>query len=252
MKLPLRHISVRVPWHDRGWNGHICSDPKNNASCMFLPRIQTKDVDFEEASAKLAFTEITAVDEKGKLNPPPCLGEKVTFMAGFDVIKKVNHPYAEFEPLYEHYKETRLKYPKHSFSVIPYKWMLKDKKTKESEIAGEYKIPYDAGLEPNLKFNDQWVQHFENQRSLLDTFITAIEPEKSLVFIYAKNIPLIDSIGRVLIGVAKVTAKGDLTEYEYSKPNPPFRSALWERPLFHSLRPNFENGFSLPYQEFAK
>ena len=52
MKLPLRHLSVRIPWHDGGWTGKVCSKPRDNASCMFLPRIQTKDVEFEEANAK--------------------------------------------------------------------------------------------------------------------------------------------------------------------------------------------------------
>ena len=25
MNLPLRHISIRVPWHDTGWDGHVYS-----------------------------------------------------------------------------------------------------------------------------------------------------------------------------------------------------------------------------------
>ncbi len=26
----LKHLSVRVPWHDRGWDGSICNNPKAN------------------------------------------------------------------------------------------------------------------------------------------------------------------------------------------------------------------------------
>ena len=49
MKLPIHHISVRVPWHDNKWNGCVCSDPMNNASCMmFLPRMVLKDPAIEE------------------------------------------------------------------------------------------------------------------------------------------------------------------------------------------------------------
>jgi len=88
MKLPLRHISVRVPWHDNNWNGHICNDPRNNASCMFLPRIQTKDVDFEEEHSNLKLTEIKEKDEEGNIKFPPCLVEKVTFMSEEDVVKQ--------------------------------------------------------------------------------------------------------------------------------------------------------------------
>ncbi|MCB0191475.1 MAG: hypothetical protein KDJ65_05980 [Anaerolineae bacterium] len=34
----LRHISIRVPWHDNGWNGTVCATPKLNGACL-KPRI---------------------------------------------------------------------------------------------------------------------------------------------------------------------------------------------------------------------
>lgn len=39
-KFPLRHISVRVPWHDDSWNGCICKRPKANTACEALARIR--------------------------------------------------------------------------------------------------------------------------------------------------------------------------------------------------------------------
>ena len=30
---PTKHISARVAWHDNGWNGCICKNPKNNTYC---------------------------------------------------------------------------------------------------------------------------------------------------------------------------------------------------------------------------
>jgi hypothetical protein len=48
-QLPLHHVSIRVPWHDRGWDGSICADPKANSSCLILPRVaDLKDDDAEE------------------------------------------------------------------------------------------------------------------------------------------------------------------------------------------------------------
>jgi hypothetical protein len=103
---------------------------------MFLPRIQSKDVDFEEDHHCCNFTEIKKKDEEGDIKYPPCLAEKVTFMSEEDVVKYSKHPYTEYnEPQYQHYKKSKLKYPGHSFSVIPYNWMLKDKKTKANAIA---------------------------------------------------------------------------------------------------------------------
>lgn len=37
--LPHQHLSVRVPWHDTGWEGSICPDARNNSSCLRLGRI---------------------------------------------------------------------------------------------------------------------------------------------------------------------------------------------------------------------
>ena len=41
----MKHISIRVPWHDNKWNGTICQCPKNNPFCMMLHNIsERKDV----------------------------------------------------------------------------------------------------------------------------------------------------------------------------------------------------------------
>ena len=45
---PLRHISIRVPWHDNGWAGCVCKDPKRNGACLRLPRIASERVDEKE------------------------------------------------------------------------------------------------------------------------------------------------------------------------------------------------------------
>lgn len=28
-----KHLSVRLPWHDRGWDGHVCDRPTANVFC---------------------------------------------------------------------------------------------------------------------------------------------------------------------------------------------------------------------------
>ncbi|MBZ9628160.1 AAA family ATPase [Psychroflexus sp. CAK1W] len=32
-KIPLKHLTLRVAWHDNKWNGTICKDPENNTYC---------------------------------------------------------------------------------------------------------------------------------------------------------------------------------------------------------------------------
>ncbi len=29
----MKHISIRVPWHDSNWNGHVCKNPACNTFC---------------------------------------------------------------------------------------------------------------------------------------------------------------------------------------------------------------------------
>lgn len=251
MNIPTRHLSVRVPWHDASWNGKVCSKPRENGSCMFLPRInESKNAEQEEGIAENWLHEL----EQDKL--PPCVSEKVHFMSPHKIYKKVNHPYSKNEnnsAFYGHYKETTYCYPGYSFSVIPYNWMQKNAKDNSSETATALQIPYDTAKEPRLSFVNTWVQQIENQKALLDTFISPIQPNSSLVFIYAKNIPFEDTTSRILIGVGHISEIGKLTEYEYDDALPiTFRSSLWERPVFHTIREGFENGFLLPYQEFFK
>ncbi|MEZ4883857.1 MAG: hypothetical protein R3E32_03885 [Chitinophagales bacterium] len=32
----LKHLSIRVPWHDHAWDGTICTNPKANGACLIL------------------------------------------------------------------------------------------------------------------------------------------------------------------------------------------------------------------------
>lgn len=251
MVIPTRHLSVRVPWHDTGWNGKVCCNPRENGSCMFLPRInESKNPEEEEKIAESWLHEL----QQEQL--PPCVGEKVNFMSPHNIYKKVSHPYSKNDnnsKFYGHYKETTYCYPGYSFSVIPYNWMLKNAKDNSSEKASPLQIAYEAEKEPKLSFENSWVQQIDNQKSLLDTFISPIKQNSSLVFIYAKNVPFIDTTSRILIGVGHISEIGKLTEYEYDEALPKsFRSTLWERPIHHTIRDDFKNGFLLPYQEFFK
>ena len=66
-RIPLRHLSVRVPWHDAGWDGTVCRAPRLNSSCLALNRIgATRNDALEEAHAGERLDEL-AFDEV-----PPC------------------------------------------------------------------------------------------------------------------------------------------------------------------------------------
>ncbi|WP_439628322.1 hypothetical protein [Gemmata sp.] len=48
---PLRHLSIRVPWHDAGWAGTVCDDPTANTACLVLKRIGAERDDAAEQAA---------------------------------------------------------------------------------------------------------------------------------------------------------------------------------------------------------
>ncbi|MFO7904673.1 MAG: hypothetical protein R6U98_18560 [Pirellulaceae bacterium] len=52
MNHPLRHTSIRVPWHDIGWGGRVCAAPRLNGACLKLKCIaESRDDAAEEAAA---------------------------------------------------------------------------------------------------------------------------------------------------------------------------------------------------------
>ncbi len=79
---PLRHISIRVPWHDNGWAGCVCKDPKRNGACLRLPRIASERVD--EKEALIAGKSLQELKEELW---PCCVPERAMCMAPFEYIR---------------------------------------------------------------------------------------------------------------------------------------------------------------------
>ncbi|MDA2938141.1 AAA family ATPase, partial [Acidobacteria bacterium AH-259-A15] len=177
---------------------------------------------------------------------PACVQERGSFMAPFEIPRTVSHPYHKTSQLHEHFRPTLFRQPPYSPACIPFRWMLKQN---AEETAEELNIYFQPKFEPELGFRSAWVQDFRNQAALLDTFFGAIQPEESLCFFYAKLTPLSDDSRRVIVGVGRVKGVGECIEYRYSTPEPKLRSAIWDRTIQHSIRPNYEDGFLLPYHE---
>ena len=255
-RLPPHHITIRIPWHDGGWDGSVCVRPLDNSSCLVLPRIGEGRRD--EVEARCAGQRL---DQLGRAELPPCVGERVSFMAPFPLTRRMTHPYTKLFPgTHGHFSETTFVQPPYSAACVPFRWMLRERvegSTKNGEIgiAERLKIGWIADREPDIldyrgkEVDTAWVQARENQLALLDTFFAALRPEESLCFFYAKRVPLSEQARRVIVGVGRVLSVGDVTEHGYEGENPPLRSVLWERNVGHSIRPGFADGFLFPYQE---
>ena len=244
MNYPLRHISIRVPWHDTGWDARVCAVPRLNGSCLKLKRIaEGRDDAAEEAVAG------KRLDELPQAQWPACAAERVGFMAPFEVVRMADHPYNRGpETSHGHFKPTPLRHPPYSAAVVPFAWLLRE----AMETFGEkHELDVLAEREPDLGFKTQWVQEHLNQTTLLDCFAGHLKPEQSLCFFYAKQVPFVEDAagGRILIGVGRVLHVGAAQEYAYTTKDlkGKLRSMLWERMVQHSIRPDFEDGFLLPY-----
>lgn len=244
MNYPLRHISIRVPWHDTGWDGRVCAAPRLNGACLKLKRIaEERDDAAEEAVAG------KRLDELPQAKWPACAAERMGFMAPFEYVRMANHPYNRGpETSHGHFKETALRHPPYSAAAVPFAWLLSEAM---ATLGEEYALDVQAEREPDLGFKTQWVQEHLNQTALLDCFAGHLKPERSLCFFYAKQVPFVEDAGagRILIGVGRVKHVGALQEYAYSTKDlkGKLRSMLWERMIQHSIRPDFEDGFLLPY-----
>ena len=106
-RLPVQHLSIRVPWHDAGWVGTVCNKPASNTACRVLPRIaETKDDGAETAVASKSLAEVSP-DQL-----PPCIAERANFMAPFPISITKRHPYAERNSeSHGHFRQTPYRMP---------------------------------------------------------------------------------------------------------------------------------------------
>jgi hypothetical protein len=242
--LPLRHLSIRVPWHDNGWNGTICKKPLENVACICLGAIHEHRDDKWEDDHK---TQPVNADPKAR--KPPCIRERAAFMCSRKFDDELFHKLLH-DSLYAHFKNepTPFEMPAYSAPAVPFRWLMRQEAAPLSEA---WDFDYDADKEPidDWKKNSTWVLDPDNQKACLQAFWSAIRPESSLVLFYAKQVPFAETDARILVGIGRVKSPlGPLREYRKGDPDG-FGAWVWERSVMHSIRPDMKDGFILPYQE---
>jgi hypothetical protein len=256
-RIPIRHLSVRVPWHDAGWDGTVCRSPRANASCLVLNRIGAAKIDaIEELYAGKRLTDVPDAEM------PPCFAERVSFLSPKPQRRLAHHAYSKTSEHHRHICDTPFTHPAFSAAATPFGWLLKERawgkewkkgKVDNQSIVERYGIdshPENEPEEPEWLHNRPWIQGYSNQKALLNAFFGAVEPKRSLIFVYAKRTPLFDDDQWMIVGVGRVTALGELQEWDYDPPkNPSIRSYLWERSVCHSIRPDGDHGVLLPYHD---
>lgn len=250
VQLAPMHLSVRVPWHDSDWTGRVCDRPGENHFCAVLKNIkENKDSEAESDDSGLAWADLP------RQRVPPCVFERGGFMREGAFSIERDHAYAGgWTRSHAHFTTTTHTMPAYSFEATPYRWVMRSEAELLADVWG---MRYDRSLEDRAdeiiekRTETDWVQDHRNQLALLDSFFSAVVPTKSLVFVYAKDVPLLENRppgGRVLVGAGLVTSVAPPSEWEYDGPGP-LRSIMWERAVSHSITPEFSDGFLLPYQQ---
>jgi ATP-dependent exoDNAse (exonuclease V) alpha subunit len=240
---PLRHLSVRVPWHDAGWAGVVCNAPQLNGACVKLKRIAgLKRDDIEQGIHGESLETLPA----GQW--PCCVEERATFMAPFEMEQTKRHALADKNPKhYGHFIPTTQRYPAYSAGIVPFRWMMRENMDGYRDL---YELDVDDAREPDLGYTTSWIHEAANQNALLDGFANHLQTEESLCFFYAKHVPFVEGTGRILIGVGRIKGIGELKEY--GRNGDGMRGMVWERPIQHSIRPTGKDGFLVPYYEILK
>lgn len=250
----VKHLSVRVPWHDRGWDGHVCNDPLGNNACLALKLISENRNDQLEPDIAGESFEGLSFDQV-----PPCIRTSSAFLSKTSHSMQSVMAYSTWSKPHKHMKPKTLHIPAYGAQVIPYRWTLKKS---GFELAQELELGARLEFEPSepdfLK-RTSWIQQHQNQRVLLESFAAPLVTDKSLVLFYTPRTPLCDDQRRVLVGVAILAKKHDLTEYDYEggAAKGRLQAMVWERSIQHSLRPvqngeGFVGGFVLPYQQLLQ
>lgn len=240
----VEHISLRVAWHDHGWDGTVCQDPLGNASCILLKNVGPKRDDAVEAA--IAGQRMT---EAASGYVPPCIYERATFMSHKHLSVLKVHPFAS-RPGLETVRPTTVPLPAYSAHATPYRWMLRGEVAavtsgREDVFRPELEERVDRAM--GAPKPGSWVMHGENQRALFTEFFRTLVPESSLAFFYAKHTPLADDPQRILLGAARVM-KVQLPGLYETAGEPAFPTLLWETVVYHSLRPAMTDGVLLPYR----
>ncbi|WLS44788.1 AAA family ATPase [Micromonospora profundi] len=241
----MRHLTVRVAWHDSGWDARVCAAPSHNSFCLALDRVREERNDAaEDALAGRLLSELSSKQH------PPCAAEGTPFMNATQWTRTFQHPYARnanTKTTHGHLAPTQIVVPPYSTFAVPYAWMLA---RQQQSIEERLPDPLDPEL-AELPFDGKWVFNGRRQRQLLEHIFGQLDVDSSLVMIYTKSgHPLDERHGRLLLGIGTLSQISSTLLYDKSSAGPD--QPLWDRLISHSIRPTGADGLLLPYQDYLR
>jgi exodeoxyribonuclease V alpha subunit len=220
---PLTHISARLAWHDDGWNGCVCSDPRRNTYCVG-PSSYPGDVIAERRDLEWESREDVAGRPCGELDAvPPCVYSINAFSEQGMVA--VSDP----PDFFRSGEQRRWDLPPGTSCVWPYEAMYSD------EVR-------DGNRRPDAA----------KRRAEARAYFDALSPGRSLVFYYANySNPFSEEDARryVVVGVSRLKQVGEELFYDgvSAESMERYGGFVWARNVTNSYP---DEGFRLPYHRF--
>ncbi len=224
----MKHISLRLAWHDDGWNGHICKNPRANTHCVGQHSYpgdlisQDRDLNWEEQE-NVAGCHCSAID-----GIPPCSYSINAF--GNAAIKGESNPPDFFK---DDSKGVQFEIPASTACIWPYEQMYSD----------------DIKADKDSRQTYNYTKRLEAAKN----FFKEVTPNESLVFYYAnKSNPFSEEDDRnfVVVGISRIKKVGEVMFYENVSDENKRKYAdgfIWQLPVTSNFP---EEGFAIPYHKY--
>ncbi|EGD46136.1 Exodeoxyribonuclease V [Ruminiclostridium papyrosolvens DSM 2782] len=217
----MQHLSARLAWHDNGWNGHLCKEPKKNIYCSGRYSFpgdmigEYKDVDLEEGNNCKNCNSIDFI--------PPCCYSINAF--GKESVECYATPPEFFR---DDTEEKHWELPPASVCTWCYEEMYKD----EVKLNGKYYDP-----KKRSQAMEEYYSQFEKDKSLIFYYTNYDNPfsgeEKKYVLVGVSRL-------KEILPTLKWENQGDESYEKYG-------NLVWAR-VVQSTYP--DEGFRIPYENY--
>ncbi len=232
------HLSTRLVWHDRAWDGHVCDHPGRNAYCVVQQHIRDSLSDPVKLQREVAAAGLPLADLDGW--QPPCSRDPDGVLGAWLHDHAQRPSRIPATALRSRRTSRRIPSARPRTAGCARRTSASSARTRSLDIRESDQPGKESG----------WVFEPDRQIELLRKFWGKLEKEKSLVFFYCNHgNPLDESLSRILLGVSRISRIGPQLYFGTKPPKFPDQYPIWSRCVTH----DFENqGFRLPYHEYLK
>ncbi len=241
----IQHYSARIPWKDNDYSGRVDNYPQYNVSAQVISRIASyRDLDFEEANRGKHYKQSLSYKMQNWIK------ENAAFMSPTSLQIIMRHPYKS-DPKFKHYLDTPFNLDPYSFLLIPFSWTSIRGACEKHKY---YNFSFDIEKTKQMRAGSgSWVSEGHSQKGILNYFFSGIEPHKSLIFPYYKQVPFIEDNQnrRVIAGIGNIVSNTELKLYRTDGSSEEI-NYIWQTNAAHSIRDGGKDGFLMPYHEIAE